>query len=542
MNRFVLAGTVAGKPVRFDLRPGMLTVGRATVCDLTLPDNTVSRQHAEIELEGDELKVRDLGSTNGTFINSEPVSGSAVIRAGGRLRFGQVTLILSEREVTDFGVFATEGTTPTLTTTVREIRAQASQTGAENLLTALHEAGQMLSKSLALSEVYDQVLELLPRFIKSSRILILSNELKEGLPEILASRPVGRGSSAPVKMSRTMLHEVLTDGRAFVTADAATDARFNATESIIQAGVHAAMAAPLFDNDKILGAVYVDSRIPGITYSGEDLRLLTLLANMIAVKITNSRLEETERETERIRHEISIAARIQRNLLPRTIPGIEGFQVFTHQTPCHEVGGDLFDVRALDDGRIWLVLGDISGKGVGAALLMATVMAGLQVLEDECSDPLELVTRLESYLTQHVEPGQYLTLFAGILDPPRGILQYVNAGHCPPTLLAASGSRALESTGVPVALVPGMPRTAAETALDPGSVLLVFSDGISETECAGRQYEEGPMEKFFEHVRTRCTHLNAECVGKLLLEDVESFRGDAPADDDLTLLVLRREG
>jgi two-component system response regulator len=173
---------------------------------------------------------------------------------------------------------------------------------------------------------------------------------------------------------------------------------------------------------------------------------------------------------------------------------------------------------------------------------MATVMAGLQVLEDECRDPLELVTRLESYLIQHVEPGQYLTLFAGILDPSRGVLQYVNAGHCPPTLLAASGSRVLESTGVPVALVPGMPRTASETVLDPGSVLLVFSDGISETECDGRQYEEGQMEEFFEHVRTNCTALDAACVGKLLLEDVEAFRGDAPAADDLTLLVLRREG
>lgn len=542
MNRFVLAGTVASKPVRFELRPGVLTVGRATVCDITLPDNTVSRQHAEIELDGDDLKVHDLASTNGTFVNGEQVTGHAVIRAGGRLRFGQVTLILSEREVTDFGVFATEGTTPTLTTSVREIRAQTAKTGAENLLTALHEAGQMLSKSLALTEVYDQVLELLPRFIKSSRILILSHEMKDGLPEILASRPQGRKSTEPVRMSRTMLHEVLTDGRAFVTADAATDARFNATESIIQAGVLAAMAAPLFDNDRILGAVYVDSRIPGITYSAEDLRLLTLLANMIAVKITNSRLEEAEREAERIKHEVSIAARIQRNLLPRTIPPIQGFQVFTHQTPCHEVGGDLFDVRALDDGRIWLVLGDISGKGVGAALLMATVMAGLQVLEDECRDPLELVTRLESYLVQHVEPGQYLTLFAGILDPTRSLLHYVNAGHCPPALLATTGSRVLDATGVPVALVPGMPRTASETVLDPGSVLLVFSDGISETECDGRQYEEGRMETFFEHVRTQCTQLDAACVGKLLLEDVESYRGDAPAVDDLTLVVLRREG
>ncbi len=541
MNRFVLAGTVGSKTLRFEIRPGLLTLGRATDCDLTVPDNTVSRRHAEIEIQGEGLRIRDLGSTNGTFLDGAPLVGTAHVLPGSRVRFGQATLVLSERETTDFGLFSTEGVRPTLTTSVREIREQATRTGEEAVLAALHEAGQMLSRSLALEQVYDQVLELLQRFIKSSRILILSHESREGLPQILASRPAGSQTGEPVRMSRTMLHEVLTDGRAFLTADAAADERFHGTESIIQSGVRAAMAAPLFDNDRILGAVYVDSKLPGVVYSAQDLRLLTLLANMVAVKITNSRLEQAEREAERILQEITIAARIQRNLLPRAIPPIPGFQVFTHQTPCHEVGGDLFDVRALDDGRVWLVLGDISGKGVGAALLMATVMAGLQILEDECRDPLDLVTRLESYLTQHVEPGQYLTMFAGLLDPARGTLRYVNAGHCPPNLLGKARSFLLEPTGVPVALVPGLPRGAEETTLEPGSLLLVFSDGISETEREGVQYEEGPMAAFFEHLRTECTQLDAACAGRLLLEDVAAYRGESPADDDLTLLVLRRE-
>ena len=127
------------------------------------------------------------------------------------------------------------------------------------------------------------------------------------------------------------------------------------------------------------------------------------------------------------------------------------------------------------------------------------------------------------------------------LDKDAGTLRYVNAGHCPPNLLGKARSFLLEPTGVPVALVPGLPRGAEETTLEPGSLLLVFSDGISETEREGVQYEEGPMAAFFEHLRTECTQLDAACAGRLLLEDVAAYRGESPADDDLTLLVLRRE-
>ncbi len=541
MSRFVLTGNHGGKPLRYEVRPGTQVVGRSSDCDLPVPDGAISRRHAELILGKDRLRVRDLGSTNGTFVNDERLDGEREIRRGDRVRFGNLVLALAEQETAQLGGFAPEGTMVTMATSMREIRESRAGSRTESLLAAVHEAGQLLSRSLPLQELYEDSLELLQRFIPANRILILSGDEGE-TPEVVAARVAGSSADAPLRMSQTMMREIMEEGKSLLTADASKDERFNAAQSIIQTGIHAAMGAPLFDNDRILGAIYVDSRNPVVTYQAEDLRLLTLIGNMIAVKITNSRLEQADREREQLRRELNLAAQIQRNLLPRRLPKIDGYGVFTHQTPCNEVGGDLFDVRPGAGDRYWVVLGDIAGKGIGAAMLMSNVMASLQILEEEMDDPLELVSRLEMHLLQHVEAGQYLTLFAGLLDPGTGTLEYVNAGHCPPMILCQPGRicQELPSTGVPVALFPGLPREKSTITLEPGSTLLVFSDGISETEAEGVQYDEGPMRKFFDELLADPDLPDPEALGTRFLGDVTAYRGEAPAVDDLTLVVVGR--
>ncbi len=539
MPQYILRGRRGDQPIRHDLRPGTQTLGRDTLCDIRLDDHAVSRRHAEVVVEGDSVLVRDLGSLNGTFVNGKQIEGEIILEPGGKLRIGHAEMTLSEREPTQFGDFAPEGTMATFTTSVREIRAQAESSQSSKLLAALHDAGQMLSRSLELNDLYEHMLDLVSRFIRADRILILPPEIREGNPEPLASRLTESLGDEPLRMSRTILRQIMEDGRAFITADAATDPKLAATKSLVGTGIHAAMGAPLFDNDTILGAIYVDSKVAGLTYDEENLRLLTLLANMIAVKITNSRFEEAEREQERIRQEIALASRIQRKLLPQSVPTVERYQIYAHQTPCYEVGGDLYDVRVLPDGRVWLVLGDVSGKGVGASLLMAHVMASLRVLEDECSDPLELVARVESYLEQHVEPEQFVTLFAGLLDPATGRLTYVNAGHNPPLVLCGTTTKTLDATGLAVAMLPGMVRETMECTMEDAGTLLIFSDGVVETENeAGEYYGEGPMQELLEGA----ANMDADDLGHRLVEEVETYRGEAGPSDDLTLLIVRRPG
>jgi sigma-B regulation protein RsbU (phosphoserine phosphatase) len=382
------------------------------------------------------------------------------------------------------------------------------------------------------------MVDLLSRFIKASRVLILEKDTDEGDANILASRLMGSAADEPLKMSRTLMKEIMTDGQSILVKDASLDHRFAAHESIIQAGVMAAMGAPLFDNDRILGAVYIDSKIPGIEYSADNLKLLTLLANMIAVKITNSRLEESENALKELQRELAVAERIQRSLLPQEVPTPDGYGIFCHQTPCDEVGGDLYDVRLLPDGRLWIALGDVTGHGIGAALLMSNVMAGLQILEDTDIDPLELVTRLETHLLQHVQPGQFVTLFVGILEPVSGRLYYVNAGQNPPLILSKDGMRELPPTGMAVAMLPGTVRKTAHAEIRAGETFLIFSDGIPETRCGETQFDEIRFAEFLEEARTGT--LDAHSIGKNLLEEVTTFRKDSPIEDDLTLIVLQR--
>lgn len=536
MAKYYLVGA-GDNPVRYEIGAGTTSVGRKGT-DITIPDAAVSRRHAELVLEGSQLIVRDLGSLNGTFINDEQIQGETGVRSGDRVRFGHVTLSLMEREVTPFPQLAKNNpASATLTTSFQEIREKAEKSRSERILVALSDAGAMLSQRQELSEVYDTTLDLLDRFIKASRIMILPPDIGEGSPNVIAAKINHSRPDEPIKLSRTMLSQILQERKSLLTTDILSDEKWDPTKSMVDMGVHAAMGVPLFDNDRVLGAVYMDSRMPGVTFTEEDMRLLTLVANMVAVKINTSRLEAEERKLSELRQELEVAARIQRKLLPQVLPEVEGYDVFAHLAPCEDVGGDLFDVRRLPNGHVWLTLGDVTGHGIGAAMLMSHVMAGLQFLEEQCHDPVNLAERLEDHLGSHVELGQYVTLFAGLLNPKTGRLLYVNAGHPAAILLQNGGRQELESTGMAVSILPGIQeRRFGECMLEPQSTLLVFSDGIPETERAGVLYSEDRMDHFIDALAGQ----KAEDAARKLLEDVDAFRGDAPVEDDLTLMVIRR--
>jgi sigma-B regulation protein RsbU (phosphoserine phosphatase) len=168
---------------------------------------------------------------------------------------------------------------------------------------------------------------------------------------------------------------------------------------------------------------------------------------------------------------------------------------------------------------------------------MANVMAGLYILAEGCRDPLELVSRLEDYLLQHVELGRFVTLFAGLLDPSTGRMRFVNAGQNPPLVITAGGRSTLPTTGPPVVILPGVQRrTTEECRIEPGTLLLLVSDGVTEFNRDGVQYDEGRFQEFLD----RLGPAGAESAGLALLKDVNEWSGGIPASDDLTVLMLKR--
>jgi serine phosphatase RsbU (regulator of sigma subunit) len=333
------------------------------------------------------------------------------------------------------------------------------------------------------------------------------------------------------------MDRVLRDCESVVIGDAAEDPRFKAQQSIVAQSIRTAMAVPLWDTERVLGVLYADSVDPTMRFGREQLEVLTVLANMAAVKITNARLIEAEQKSLRIAHELATATRIQRTLLPEP-PPVAGWAIDARLETCHEVGGDLYDFHIRKDGSLVFLLGDVSGKGMGAALLMGSAMSSARTLYDVCDEPDEIIVRLNAVMHRSIEPGRFVTMFAGVLDPATGRLRYVNAGHNPPVLLQDGVCTRLEAGGIPVGVMDGMPYQSGEATIAPGGLLCLFTDGIPEADRGDEMYEE---ERLLECLGAAKGSGSLDALGRRVLESVDTFMAGARRTDDITLLLLRRD-
>jgi phosphoserine phosphatase RsbU/P len=536
----LLSVTLGSERRTFPLDRDVMRIGRASQNAIQIADPTVSKEHAEITRNGDRLTIRDLGSRNGTRVNGIEVQEPAAIRDGDAIEIGKVFA-----RVTIEGGEAKTVFTPAaqlssaLNLGAREIIAGGGPTGADagRLVRLLVDAGRMLVLPRPLRETCDEILRVVEQAVPATRLVILMVPAKGGEPEQVAARLKGGSSRQPLAISRSILDRVLEDCASVVIGDAAADPRFMGQHSIVAQSIRSAMAVPLFDNERVLGVLYADSVDPTTTFSREQLEVLTLLGNMAAVKITNSRLLEAEQKNQRIAMELATATRIQRQLLPEP-PMVPGWTVDTRLETCHEVGGDLYDFHVRADGSLVFMLGDVAGKGMGAALLMSLALSSARTLYELSADPAELVARLNAVMHRSTDRGRFVTLFVGVLDPVTGVLSYVNAGHNPPALFSAGATQRLEAGGVPVGVLEDAKFERGEVTIARGGLLAVFTDGIPEADRGGEMYEE---ERMLAVLGAGVAEPTLDALGRRLLESVDAFMAGTRRTDDITLLLLRRE-
>jgi serine phosphatase RsbU (regulator of sigma subunit) len=535
----VLSATVEGRPQTWPLESGQVGLGRSSRNAVQLADATVSKEHAEILREGERWLIRDLGSRNGTRVNGTEARDLTPLKDGDIIEVGKVVLRVGAGRVevpTQFS--ASAGLSSSVRLRAQDIlERQVSSPGQPaNLVQLLVDAGRVLVLPRPLKETCEEVLRFVEKAVPASRLIILLREKPDSEPVQVAARYRGVTASEPLALSRTILETVLADCASVITRDAALDPRFQMQHSIVSQGVHSAMAVPLFDNQEVLGVLYADSNAPLVQYGQEQLEVLTLLANMAAVKITNARLLEQEQSRQRMAQEMATAARIQRTLLAPA-PAIPGFHCHVRLETCLEVGGDLYDFHARPDGRYVFLVGDVSGKGMGAALLMSSILSSARVLYDACSDPAELATRLNGVMNRSTDSRHFVTAFLGCVDPASGALHYVNAGHNAPMLVRGGEVRELPAAGVPIAVLPEFPYRSESLVLEPGDLLAVFTDGIPEAQRG---------DDFFEDYRLRrllvegAAEPGLESVAERILSQVDEFLSGANRTDDITLLLLRR--
>jgi len=545
MNRpaLTLRGRVGDQSLTFPLFDGDHEIGRAAACDIRLDEPSVSRRHARLQIRGGAARVEDLGSSNGTRLNGVDLASPSDLRHGDRLDLGNVSLQVDGGPLSADLYLEQTNIREGLAVSFDEARHthRDDRNKKAFLFRILAEAGQLLTRPLSPDEIFDPLLELVEKALQPERIFLLlqdeDEEETEAPPNIVASR-VQTGGPGGMILSQTLVRRVLKQRTAFLTEDASQDQRLLGGDSIVGAGTRSAMAAPLFDNERVIGLLYADTTNPSVHYDRDELKAFVLLANVVAVAITHARFHELEEERRRLRTELSAARRIMSRLLPSEMPEVPGVTLSAHLDPCEEVAGDLYDARLLPDGKLLLVVGDVSGKGLPAALIVAGLLPAIRVVMEDCRDLDKLAGRINEQLFLSTEAVRFATLFMGVLDPETGQFDYVNAGHNPPLLLNSNGDlTSLSSAGPPVGMIPDLEYPLSRAQLDPDGRLVFYSDGLTE---AMNENEDMYGDDRLNDLLRNCPGCDVETLQKHILDDVAAFTGGAEQTDDLTLLVVQR--
>src|SRR5580698_1175687 len=527
------------------LKEDRISLGRSSAAELSFPDDGgLSRQHLAIERDGDGWALRDLGSKNGTMLNGAKVNGRTPLKPGDRIAAGHLILIYdgsSSQIRQPVVVFdpREETADQTASSTVithldgvikSEEGGGEAQTMAASHVSALVRAGNELSGHRPLPELFRFILELSIQAVKADRGVLMT--LEDG--ELVVRANQGQG----FRISTAVRDRVLDSGLSVLVRDTSMDDAFRERRSIVEQNIRTLMAVPLQTRDQIIGIIYVDSPSLLREFTKDDLSVLTVMANVAAIRIEQTRYAEIEQARQLMARDLEQAAEIQRGFLPGVAPRIRGLEVAGHNAPCRTVGGDYYDFFPYGSSRIAMVLGDVSGKGMPASLLMMGLQARVQVLIEEPKSLAEVMTRLNRITSASCPSNRFISLFFCILDGDTGDLTFCNAGHNPPLIVRANGSyEQLKGGGPVLGILSFVQYQEFHAKLDEGDVLVIYSDGVTEANNpAGDEFEiEGLAEAV---IPDRNQPAAAIIAG--INRAVAAYTAGAPPADDITLIVARR--
>lgn len=551
-------------PDTFPLGRLRITIGRSARNDLCISDPFASRVHAEVRREGDGYILQDLGSANGTLFNGTPVGGSIPLSPGDLIQIGETEILFDDGTysstkratmITDGGAApepeatialqSTDRTTSGLLEAIEGARTEpdfkphSGEHRQSDLLALISKVGVTLLASATLEQTLNQVASLVFEAVPSDRCLIMMrDEGGEELKVAVARLRDREGEVGEIRVSRHVLEEVVGLGKSVLTSDAQHDPRFASSTMTIQ-GIRSVLAVPLGVGEKVFGIIYADSPIAEGRFSEDHLKVLTTLASVAAIRVENARLLEEQMGRERLEQELQLASEIQQRFQPTAPPIVQGYELQGISFSCYEIGGDYYDFIEREDGRLVVALGDVSGKGTAAALLMSSLHAAVHAQAASHSSLVETITNVNKYLAENIPSNRFVTLFYAELDPKSGSLAFVNAGHNPPIIVHESGTvEQLSSGGLPLGIIPDTDYREGRTQLQPGDVLVIYSDGVSEAINPGGE-EFGPDRLC--HVVSENLNATAAGIRDRIESALTTFVQGTPANDDITLVIVKRQ-
>jgi sigma-B regulation protein RsbU (phosphoserine phosphatase) len=522
-----------------------ISLGRSSAAELSFPDdNGLSRQHLALERDGEGWALRDLGSKNGTMLNGAKVTGRIPLKPGDRITAGHLILIYdgaSSKAQQPVVVFdpreepAEHATSSTVITHFDGVIKSdggigEAQTLAASHVSALVRAGNELAGNRPLPELFRFILDLAIQAVKADRGVLMTAEGDD----IVVRANKGDG----FRISTAVRDRVLNSGLSVLVRDTSIDDAFRERRSIVEQNIRTLMAVPLQTRDKIIGIIYVDSPSLLREFTKDDLNLLTVMANVAAIRIEHTRFAEVEQARQLMARDLEQAAEIQQRFLPAIAPAVRGLDVAGHNAPCRTVGGDYYDFFPYGGSRIAMVLGDVSGKGMPASLLMMGLQARVQVLIEEPKSLADVMTRLNRITSANCPSNRFITLFFCILDGDTGELTFCNAGHNPPLIVRANGTYEQLSGGGPVlGILPSIEYQEYQARLAEGDALVIYSDGVTEANNpAGDEFEIEGLAAAVIPDRNKYASTIITGINKALA----TYTAGAPPADDITLIVARR--
>ena len=516
-----------------------VTLGRSSANELCYADDAgLSRQHLVIERTGEYWQVRDAGSKNGTLVNGFRISEAHRLQPGDRITAGHLTIEFREGGSTTPAprpapaaqtvIFVDGGATPARSSTL-ETSLQGTDKTAH--MRALVDAGRKLGQNMPLEELFQVIMNLSIEAVGAARGVLMTVEGEE----LVLRAAKGQG----FRISAGVRDLVLNQKQSLLISDVRDNRALMERMSIVEQQIRSMVAVPLQTEERVIGLIYLDSPHFIHEFTEQDLSLLTVMANIAAVRIEHVRLAEVEQAERLLSRDLAQAAEIQQGLLPASIPAVPGLDLAGFNVPCRTVGGDYYDYIPCVDGRMTILVGDVAGKGMPAALLMSNLQARAQILFEDPGDLGATVARLNRIICQNCPGNRFITFFVAVVDPVTGEMTWCNAGHNPPILIRADGSvERLQGGGLILGILPKAAYTHQTSRMNAGDLLVMFSDGISEA-CqpgADEEFGEGRLADLAARLRTE----SAVTIQRTVIDTLMGWIGDAPAADDITLIVVKK--
>lgn len=555
----VLSGTSSGKVHAINVDQAVL--GRNTFCDIVIPEHSISRQHARIVREGDRYFIEDMDSLNGTFVNGVRVVGRTELNHDDRIHLYEVLLSFDDgRPVAPSGQTVHGPALPraepvppsvmsdeqrrqtTIVNTLDATMVPRVDVGSEEKLRAVLGITRNLGQSLALDtflpNVLDSVFEIFPQ-AERGYVLLADRPGGPLQPAAIKDKRSETGSSltlAPI--SRTIAARVMSEGKAILSADS-DDTEL--ASSVLGESASSMMTVPLVGpSNTPLGIIHIDTTDADNRFCQDDLEVLISVATVAGQAVEHARVHQDSIKLDRRQRELSTARQVQLHFLPQNRPDVAGYKFFDYYRAADDVGGDYFGYVSLPDGRWAIAVGDVSGKGVSAALMMARLCSEVRYCLVTTGSPVEAVVRLNRDLIDPTLEDRFITFLLAVLDPASHSLSIVNAGHMPP-ILRRYESGEVEQIGVheagpPLGFDPESQFGSATVVIQPGDTVTMYTDGISEATSADEQVFG--IKQLCKVIGSGPT--DPERQGQLVLSEVDRFVAGQPQTDDICLLVFGR--